>query len=76
MNTAARHTVEGVMEIVALDGTIHEAFRSILHTTRLRRDVLDAAIDLCDEDPEWTGPEFARTRSLLALAHRALPLAA
>jgi hypothetical protein len=75
-NTAARDTVARVMEIVALDGTIQEAFRSILHTTHLRRSVLDAAIDLCDEDPEWEGPALERTRALLGLAHRSLPLAA
>jgi hypothetical protein len=73
---AARRTVERVMEIVAIDGTIHEAFRSILSTTHLRREVLDAAIDLCDESPEWDGPEFERTRNLLVLANRSLPLAA
>jgi hypothetical protein len=76
MNTAARNTIERVMAIVAVDGTIHDAFRAILNTTHLRRAVLDAAIDLCDENPEWDGPEFERTRALLALANRSLPLAA
>ena len=76
MNNAARHTVECVREIVAADGTIHEAFRSILHTTHLQRSVLDEAIQLCLDEPEWQGPEFERTRGLLALANRSLPLAA
>jgi hypothetical protein len=75
-SAAARQTVERVMEIVAVDGTIHEAFRSILRTTQLRREVLDAAIDLCDENPEWDGPAFERARGWLLLANRALPLAA
>jgi hypothetical protein len=73
---AARRTVERLTEIVARGGTTHEAFRTIVNTTAMQRNVLDAAILLCTQEAEWQGDTFDRTRSLLQLAQRSLLMAA
>ena len=72
LDERARKTVESLVVIVLRDAPLDEAFKSIIRTTSLRRDVVDAAVRICETDETHDGDVLRRVRHILVLAKRSL----
>jgi hypothetical protein len=70
----ARRTVDALVAMIAEDAPLDDQFKAIIRTTSLQRDVVDAAVAICDNGSD-TGHErdvLRRVRSVLVLARRSL----
>jgi hypothetical protein len=72
LDDRARTTVESLVVIVLREAPLDEAFKSIIRTTSMRRDVVDAAVRLCETDETHDGQILRRVRHILVLAKRSL----
>jgi hypothetical protein len=73
MDERARQTVDALVELIDGDAPLDEQFKMIIRTTSLRRDVVDAAVRLCEDGRAAHERDMLRrVRSVLVLARRSL----